>query len=272
MIAGITHLTMEAEITGGIRLAGQWARFEPDFIDELDLPRTFEDVEDSDGTLPLALLTAPGGIRLEVVQHRAPSGRPSAYEGIFASRPPPSAGHVAPGRPEVRDVLLRAGVLTDPMYAALPVPGGGAWFDASGATDGLAGVLCEVGDVRAEADFWSGFARTTWHGDGTDAAWASMSSPVLPAPCAFVVVRGDPATRPTPHAMNDRGFPSIGVASTSIDADCARAVAAGATLRSEPIVTTVGGRPLRMALIETPGGAPVELLAAHRSTGRQTGR
>ncbi len=43
--------------------------------------------------------------------------------------------------------------------------------------------------------------------------------------------------------MNDVGFPSMGVFSTSIAADRDRAVAAGATPLAEPIVTEVGGRP-----------------------------
>lgn len=65
-----------------------------------------------------------------------------------------------------------------------------------------------------------------------------------------------PARAGVGHAMNDRQFPSTGVLSTAIDADCARAVDAGAVLRPAPIATTVGGRPLRMALIENAGRCP----------------
>lgn len=151
-------------------------------------------------------------------------------------------------------------------------PGGDAWFDSSGAPGGLAGLLCHAEDVRVEAAFWSAFARARWSTVGDEGAWGSVSSPLLPAPCRLVILPAE-GDRPR-HAMNDCGFPSIGVAATAIDADCARALAAGATLRAEPIVTTVGGRPLRMALIETPGGAPVELLSVHRdgSRGRPAAR
>ncbi|TKA00297.1 hypothetical protein [Actinacidiphila oryziradicis] len=264
MIAGVTHVTMEAGLEHGIAL-GIALGFELDFVDRVRLPAAFEGVEDSDHTLPLALLAGLRGIRLEVVQHRKPSGRRGAYSGIFRC-PPPAPAHPVAGRRAIRDVLLRAGALADPTCRAVAGPDGEAWFEPSAAAGGLVGLLCHAEDVRAEAEFWSAFARARWTTVGPDAAWGSLSSPLFPAECRLVIVRGDGA-RP-PHAMNDSGFPSIGLGSTAVDADRARAVAAGATVRSEPIVTDVGGRPLRMALIETPGGAPVELLSVHRSAPR----
>ncbi|MET9614943.1 hypothetical protein [Kitasatospora indigofera] len=281
MIAGVTHLTMESPLEPGIAL-GTALGFELDFVDRVELPAAFEAVEDEDHILPLALLAAPSGIRLEVVDHGRTSGRRGAYEAIFRGRPP--AGPPVAGREALREVLRRAGALADPVCRAVAGPAGTAWFEsgpdaesgsgsesgsesgsdaASGtAAGGLAGLLCRVADVRAEADFWSAFAKARWGSVQRDAAWCTLSSPLFPAACRLLLVPGD-GTRPA-HAMNDLGFPSIGVASTSIEADCARAVAAGATLRAEAVVTSVGGRPLRMALIETPGGAPVELLSVHR--------
>ena len=281
MIAGVTHLTMESPLEPGIAL-GTAVGFALDFVDRVELPAAFEAVEDDDHVLPLALLAAPSGIRLEVVDHGRSSGRRGAYEAVFRCRPP--SGPPVAGREALREVLRRSGTLTDPVCRAVAGPAGTAWFESgsgsgsesgSGAASdavpdtaagGLAGLLCRVTDVRAEADFWSAFAKTRWDSVQEDAAWGTLSSPLLPAKCRMLLVPGDGA-RPA-HAMNDLGFPSIGVASTSIEADCARAVAAGATLRSEAIVTSVGGRPLRMALIETPGGAPVELLSVHRGGAR----
>ncbi|MFC9329769.1 hypothetical protein [Kitasatospora sp. NPDC057015] len=279
MIAGVTHLTMESPLEPGIAL-GTALGFRLDFVDRVELPAAFEAVEDDDHVLPLALLAAPSGIRLEVVDHGRSSGRRGAYEAVFRSRPP--SGPPVGGREATREALRRAGPLTDPVCRAVAGPAGTAWFDSGSdaesgtgsapdaapdtAAGGLAGLLCRVADVRAEADFWSAFAKARWDSVQRDAAWGTLSSPLLPAECRLLLVPGD-GSRPV-HAMNDLGFPSIGVASTSIEADCARAVAAGATLRAEAVVTSVGGRPLRMALIETPGGAPVELLSVHRAGAR----
>lgn len=259
MIAGIAHLTMEADLKHGIGF-GRDRGFEVEFVDDVELPAGFEDLEDEDPTLPLALLAGSTGIRFEVVQHRWQTGNRGAYAGIFRCPAPMEARPVS--RPAVRDVLRQAGALLDPACVAMTTPSIEAWFEAAAPTGGLAGVLCYVRDVRAEAEFWSRFARTRWTTVGPDAAWASMSSPVLRTPCAFVLVRRDDA--PPMYAMNDSGFPSIGVLCTAIEADCRRALSAGATLRSAPIVTEVGGRALSMALIGTPGGAPVELLAGRR--------
>ncbi|WP_371476976.1 VOC family protein [Kitasatospora sp. NBC_00315] len=271
MIGGITHVTMEAaELEHGVTL-GTDLGFTLDFVDRVELPAAFEGIGTSDHTLPLALLAGPRGIRLEVVQHRRSTGRRGAYTPLFEG-PPPHPGRPTVDRPGIRAALLRAGALADPACRAVAGPGGDAWFDSSGAPGGLAGLLCHAEDVRVEAAFWSAFARARWSTVGDEGAWGSVSSPLLPAPCRLVILPAE-GDRPR-HAMNDCGFPSIGVAATAIDADCARALAAGATLRAEPIVTTVGGRPLRMALIETPGGAPVELLSVHRdgSRGRPAAR
>ncbi|MFE2910974.1 VOC family protein [Kitasatospora indigofera] len=273
MIAGVTHLTMESPLESGIAL-GAALGFGLDFVDRVELPAAFEAVEDEDHVLPLALLAAPSGIRLEVVDHGRTSGRSGAYEAIFRCRPP--AGPPVAGREALREALRSEGTLTDPVCRAVAGPAGAAWFESGSGSEpdaapdtaagGLAGLLCRVTDVRAEADFWSAFAKARWDSVQRDAAWGTLSSPLFPAACRLLLVPGDGA-RPA-HAMNDLGFPSIGVASTSIEADCARAVAAGATLRAEAVVTSVGGRPLRMALIETPGGAPVELLSVHRGAAR----
>lgn len=264
MIAGFTHLTMEADLSAGIAL-GTELGFSLDFVDELLLPGGFEGVEEGEQRLPLALLTGAHGIRFEVVQHRALSGAVGAYSGLFRGLPPRTAS-ARVARPQVREVLLRAGVMTDPECVALEASGAEAWFDLAGDIQekgGLAGLLCYVTDVRAEADFWSRFARIRWKKQEADAAWASIPSLLPQTRCELVIVERDGPQ--TTHGMNDSGFPSIGVFSTAIERDCAAAAAAGAAVRAEPIVTTVGGRALRMALIETPGGAPVELLGAHRS-------
>jgi hypothetical protein len=272
MIAGITHLTMEAGLHRGVEL-GTGLGFRLEFLDNVTLPGRFEGVEngtgvdDSDDVLPLALLAADQGIRLEVVEHRRRSGRPGAWTGLFRCPPPtgsqPAVGVVAGGaaadRSAVREVLRQADVLPDPQCVVVPASGGQAWFDPSPPAGGLAGLLCHAHDVRAEADFWTSFARFRFRSVDADVACGYASSPLPQARCAFVIIRADePASG---HAMNDCGFPSIGVFSTAIDRDWERARSAGATLKAAPISTTVGPRSVRMALIETPNGAPVELLS-----------
>jgi hypothetical protein len=267
MIAGITHLTMEANLERGVDAGTTWG-LGLQFRDEVALPASFERVEDDDHMLPLALLTG-AGIKLEVVQHRRTSGVPGAYTGVFACRP--SDGLSVRDRTPTRELLRRAGVVEDPVCVALPVPGSEAWFDASAASDGLAGIVCSVRDVPREAEFWTDFAKAKWGRVAADGAWGHLPSPL---PEAFGALVLDPQTVGVPtragvgHAMNDQGFPSMGVLSTAVDVDCARAVDAGAVLRAAPITTTVDGRPLRMALIETPGGAPVELLSVAAGTRR----
>ncbi|MER5276882.1 hypothetical protein ABT025_14120 [Streptomyces sp. NPDC002809] len=260
MIAGITHLTMEADLDRGVDAATAWG-LGLRFRDEVALPASFEQVEDDAHMLPLALLAGPG-LQLEVVQHRRTSGGPGAYTGVFACRPP--AGPPVRDRPRTGELLRRAGLVKDPVCVAVPVPRGEAWFDASAAADGLAGILCSVRDVPREAEFWSDFARAKWVRVTADEAWGRLPSP-LPGSSGAIVLESRTAGAPTRagagHAMNDRGFPSMGVLSTAVDADCARAVDAGGALLAAPITTAVDGRSVRMALFETPGGAPVELLS-----------
>ncbi|MCX4745048.1 hypothetical protein OG455_05830 [Kitasatospora sp. NBC_01287] len=221
MIAGVTHVTMEAGLDAGVAAGRSWG-FEPELRDAVALPASFECVGETDHVLPLALLSGPPGIRLEVVDHGGDSGQPSAYA---------------------------------------PIP-------RRSAEAGFAGLSCTVPDTAAEAAFWSGFARARWAGPGPGTVRGTIPSPLPGMDCEFELVPGTRGEGQV-HAMNDRGFPSIGVFSTSMERDCARAVRLGAKLRSAAITTTVGGRPLRMALIETPGGAPVELLAAARITGEK---
>lgn len=257
MIAGVTHLTMEAEIAHGADVARRLG-FRTEFVDAVALPSGFERVEPTDHRLPLALFAKPGGLRLEVVQHRWRTENLGAYTPILRC-PPPAPGTGLAGGSDVADVLRWAGALSDPVWAGLGPPGCLGWFEAGPASGGLAGLLCSVPDIAAEAGFWSAFGRARWVRAGPDAAWGTLSSPLLEAPCHLVVVRR--VGERVEHAMNDAGFPSIGVYSTALDRDCARAIAAGGRLRAEPITATVGGRSLRMALVETPGGAPVELLS-----------
>jgi hypothetical protein len=261
MIAGVTHLTMEAELERGVSLGAELG-YEPDFLDEVELPPGFEGIEDSEPRLPLALLGGLPGIRLEVVAHRRQTGRRGAYTGIFRCAPP--AG-VAVARPEVEAILRQAKTLLSPTCVTMATPGAEAWFDSSPVAGGLAGLMCQASDVRAEAGFWSRFAKAKWSMLGADAACGSVPSPRPGASCELVIMHRDDV--PAAYAMNDSGFPSMGVFSTAIEGDCDRAVAAGGKLRAEPIVTSVGGRLLRMALISTPGGAPVELLALQRRGG-----
>lgn len=264
MIVGVTHLTMEADLDRGIAVGVKWG-FELQFRDEVALPAAFENIEEVDHTLPLALMVGSRGIRLEVVHHRRRSGAQSAYTGVFGCVPSAHA-RTATGRPWVRELLVRSDTLSDPLCVTLATPHGEGWFDAASPSrsHGLAGVLCSVSDVPAEAEFWSLFARVRWADIRQDAAWGAIPSPVPETRCRFLIASSGTESA-SGHAMNDAGFPSMGVFSTSIDADCARAVTAGAKIRSEPIRTMVGGRCLRMALIETPGGAPVELLSVVNS-------
>ncbi|MEU3900087.1 hypothetical protein [Streptomyces sp. NPDC045251] len=265
----MTHLTMEAGLDRGTTLARLWA-FEPVFRDEVALEAGFEGIDDGDTLLPLALLAGPGGLRLEVVRHRRTSGRPGAYGALFRSAPPDrdAAGEPEAGARAVRDVLRRAGVLADPVCRRLPAVDGLAWCDAASGEGGLAGILCTVPGVEQEAAFWAEFAEASWQEQGPEAACGTIPSPRRRGECAFVIARGQDGPD---HAMNDVGFPSMGVFSTSIEVDRDRAVAAGATSLADPIVTDVGGRTLAMALIRTPGGAPVELLSVARNRTRRMG-
>jgi hypothetical protein len=264
MIAGVTHLTMEAELKHGIGL-GVDLGFELDFTDDIELPAGFEGVECSDYVLPMALLVNTHGIRLEVARHRWQTARRGAFTAVFRSAPPATLGTVV-HRPEIGNVLRQAGVLLDPTCMVMTNFGGEAWFDALPSGVGLAGILCYAVDVFTEAEFWSSFAQVMWSGVSADAAWGSISSPLPQAQCQWVIMQSDEV--PPTYSMNDSGFPSIGIFSTAIERDLERAEAAGATLMSEPIVTTVGGTLLRVALILTPAGAPVELLADPGSIAR----
>lgn len=281
MITGITHLTMEGERAHVLRLAAGMG-FAPRVVDDVELPAGFEDPDDAEGVLPLAVLEAARGMRLEVVTHSRSTGRRGAWGGVFAGPPPVGAGRVV-ARPELAERLRRAGVLGDPVCVELDVggardlPPAEAWFGTSGHGDeddgdggcgsaaggGLAGILGRTADVAAEVAFWSAFARVRWDEVGIDAAYGRAPLPMPRQTCAVVLVRDEARTEP--FAMNDAGFPSLGVHSTAVDRDCATAVAAGAAMWADSVVTSVGGQAVRMALVATPGGAPVELLGVERA-------
>ncbi|MGH1552015.1 hypothetical protein ACRAWF_07305 [Streptomyces sp. L7] len=126
---------MEASLEQGVDAGTTWG-LGLRFRDDVALPASFEQIEDADHALPLALLAGPG-IKLEVVQHRWTSGVPGAYTGVFACRPP--VGSPVRGRTRTHELLRATGVVADPVCVAVPVAGGEAWFDASAASDGLAG-------------------------------------------------------------------------------------------------------------------------------------
>jgi glyoxalase superfamily protein len=258
MIAGIAHVTMEAELPGSLALADAMG-FKLEFHDTVALPASFENVSPDAQRLPLALCAGDRGIRLEIVDHGVRTTRRGIHHAILHGDPPVASGPAEP-EPRLRDLLRRAGVAPDPR-AVTPAAGVTCWFDGS-AGAGVAGLLCRVPDVPAEAGFWSRLLGFSWAGEDSGAAWARVSAPLLRTRYHLVLAQTDePYTRPE---MNDLGFPSLGVYSTSMEADCARAVSAGATLRAEPIQTEVGGKPVRMALLETPNGGLVELLSVGR--------
>jgi hypothetical protein len=260
MFAGVTHLTTEANLDEGTEY---WTElgFHLQFIDAVELPHSFENVDGGNGSLPLAMLAMDGGIRLEVVQHPWRTGRLGPYSAVFRCAPPKRATHF-PDRPAVRQLLQRGGVLRDPVCAVVTADGGEAWFESSNdePANGIDGILCRVADVRVEAAYWAEFARYRFNYFDQSGCVARVSSPAVRSKHDIVLVQAESESE-SESAMNDCGFPSIGVYTTSVDGDCRRAVSAGATVRAAPIVTTVGGRQVQMALIETPGGALVELLA-----------
>lgn len=155
------------------------------------------------------------------------------------------------------DLLRRAKLLGDPVTVRFEACHAEAWCDASGTGAGIAGLVIHAEDLDAEVEFWSKLLRVRWRGREPDAVWGTIPS-LVAASTELLLIRE--ADAPGVHAMNDRGFPSIGVYSTAIDTDYERVVKLGATPVAAPIATMVGGRGVRMALIASPGGAPVELL------------
>ena len=261
LIAGVTHLTMEAPLEQGARFASQ-AGFWPAFTDEVHLPAAFEQVASSEGPLPLALHTAAEGVQLEVVHHAGRARRDGAFTGVFGCAPPENAGVTVPS-PAIADAIAASGAARAPCRVSLSPHGAEAWFDAAGGAGGLRAVVCRVRDLAAEAGFWERFARVRWGAVAAEAAWGAVPSPVPRTRCLLILVRDeDPVTS---HQMNDGGFPSIGVASTAIEVDYRKALSIGAVSRAAPIQATVGLRRLRLALIASPGGAPIELLGADRA-------
>jgi hypothetical protein len=256
MIAGITHLTMESELTRGIA-AGSRLGFNLDFVSEVELAGEFEGIECGAYTLPLAVLAHESGIRLEVVEHRTQGNKISAYSGVFRCAPSTIQGTPIE-RPAIQELLMKARILHDPCCLKI-CNGGEAWFDANPSGTGLAGIICRSGDVLADVEFWQKFARAKW--DMVDGAFAVGSIPGIWSymSCALVIVPSENGC--LDYAMNDVGFPSLGVFSTNVMRDFEKAATVGANLRAPAIVTDVGNRRVSMALVETPGGNPVELLS-----------
>lgn len=258
MIEGISHLTMETSLAEGARFAGR-VGLRHSFTGEVDIPADFEHVTPYRAPLPLALYSARRGIQLEIVHHAERACSEGAFTGVFGCAPPQGAGDPV-SRPAVADALAKSGAAQAPRCLALGPDGTETWFDAAGGAGGLRATVCRVRDVAAEAAFWEGFAEVHWDSVSAEAAWGTVPSALPQNSCLLVLV---PAEKPfADHRMNDRGFPSIGVVSTGIEADYERALALGAVGLSAPIATTIGSRPLRLALFTSPGGALVEPLAA----------
>ncbi len=258
LIGGITHLTMEAPLQQGMRFADQ-VGFRRVFSDKVQLPAAFEPIGLSSGPLPLALYTATQGTQLEIVDHDEPAPRYGAFTGVFGCAPPANLSVVARSA-QVADFIVKSGAARAPQCALLGPYGSETWFDAAGGAGGLRALVCRVRDVVAEATFWGRFARVRWGEVDANAAWGAVQSP-LPRTRAALLIVGDERAE-TSHDVNDAGFPSIGVVSTTIESDYRMALDIGATSRGAPITVTVGSRRLRLALIASPGGAPIELLAA----------
>ncbi|MGW0884899.1 hypothetical protein [Streptomyces sp. NPDC002671] len=257
MIEGISHLAMEGSIEDGARFAGL-VGFRHDFTGEASLPESFERVTPHRTPLPLALYSAPESIQLEVVQHAEPTRAVGGFTGVFGCPPPEGLGTPV-SAPVLAEAIAESGAARDPRCLALSSPGTETWFDAAGGAGGLRAVVCRVPEVAAEAAFWEQLAEVQWDAVTAEAAWGTVPS-AMGTGCVLVLARDETAS--AGRQMNDAGFPSIGVLSTEIEADYARALSLGAVARSAPIQATIGARRLRLALFASPGGVLVEPLAA----------
>lgn len=255
MITGLTHVTLQSRIAEGLRLGAELG-FAEEFVDRVALPADFEGLGDAgESRLPLAMQSAPEGIRFEVVEHGRPAERTGAYTPLFAGPPPLAATRLE--RPRMRELLRLALLLAEPVAVRFEQCRAEAWCDAAGARVGICGLAVRAADLAAESEFWSKLLRVRWRGRTPDAMWGTIPS-LVSASSELLLVHDPEATGV--HAMNDRGFPSIGVYSTAIDADYERVLGLGARPVAAPIGTMVGGRAVRMALVVSPAGAPVELL------------
>ncbi|MGW7820228.1 VOC family protein [Streptomyces puniciscabiei] len=249
---------MEGSLEDGAGFAGR-VGFRLDFTGAVALPEDFEQVTPHRTPLPLALWSAPRGIQLEIVDHAERAPGVGGFTGVFGCPPPKGAGDPV-SRPALADAIAKSGAAHDPRCLALEPHGTETWFDAAGGPGGLRAVVCRVRDVAAEAAFWERLAEVHWDSVTATTAWGTMPSAMPRGSCVLVLARDETAF--ADRRMNDTGFPSIGVLTTEIEADYARALALGATARSAPIPATVGGRRLRLALFASPGGVLVEPLAA----------
>ena len=90
-----------------------------------------------------------------------------------------------------------------------------------------------------------------------------LASP-LPGGGGTVEIAADAAT-PEQGWLDDDGCTCLALIANRIDEDLARCRAAGARDVSAVFTLTVGGRQLAIALLRTPGGAPLELIQPVRA-------
>lgn len=116
-----------------------------------------------------------------------------------------------------------------------------------------------------EVRFWSevGFAPT---GSSSDPVGFRLRGVVANMRVGLRLdAAASPVTQPT---LDAHGCVALTLVTTTIDADCRRSVAAGAAREvCGPWHERVGGRELRVAMLQAPSGAIVELIQLPRSQG-----
>jgi len=236
VILGADHLALNCASVGDGQAALEPLGYETRFV-ESDLvnheaKRPFLSSWSDRHTI--AMLQRSPHLAIELTCHGMASGRSASYELLL-----PGEG-VAGADSPFEVPAERRGV---------------CWL---GPSQSVPTVLTAAGDLATSARFWEGLGFVR-HTCSEDALRYRLARPVA-AWSLELLVRGPART----GALDDVGFTCLALLTRRLEQTLERAVACGGLDPSPPFEVRVAGKLLKVALVRSPGGSPVEFLEIGR--------
>lgn len=269
MILGVDHVALScadvAAAAAGLAASGYTVRFAQE-----DVPNRESKAHLLTRYQPLhaiAYCQGTAGVAIELTQHGPlPEGPPSPYAVLLH-------GPLAPSEfgEDARD--WRSQVWRETLGCAEPQSGRWLTANAPYCYDGAArlepgvrAILLPVSDLERSVQFWKtamGCRVRSRSAPDADRSWILLSfrTPV-PAWCLEVVLVQQPP--PEPYALDARGFPCVAALTTSLEADLAAALQAGASESTGTFEVFVNGKTLTVAVFRGPDGELLELIEIRR--------
>lgn len=262
MILGVDHLALSCADIGTASDALRAWRYRAKFIAS-DLPNPEEKrslLRTYDGRQSLAYCIAPSGLPIELTRHEHPLLEAGGfYEPLMASE-----GRVeieSEPAAELLSAVWRAATERHVVPVRSPLLKARYWHDVmSPGPAGFSTVLARVPRIPDAERFWVEAAgcRRKKAGETAGVGWTLLELPsVIQGMQLRILLAEQPVQRVT--MLDDPGFNCLALLTSALDRDVRRLAVAG---RSDDVrfSLTVNDRPLRIAMLRSPGGGLVELI------------